>query len=181
MEQWHFNPRSPCGERQTVTDTSTYTQPFQSTLPVRGATALKKNRFLLYPDFNPRSPCGERLRGNYHLKHITDISIHAPRAGSDLLLYYISMYQKKNFNPRSPCGERPFVSKNNIISAIFQSTLPVRGATPHKRRIITNTTFQSTLPVRGATVERALVHEDCRNFNPRSPCGERPGFDIQDA
>ena len=36
--------------------------------------------------------------------------------------------------------------------------------------------FQSTLPVRGAT--RALHHQlaQCRRFNPRSPCGERPPF-----
>ena len=34
---------------------------------------------------------------------------------------------------------------------IFQSTLPVRGATDHLREIVADEAFQSTLPVRGAT------------------------------
>ena len=33
--------------------------------------------------------------------------------------------------------------------------------------------FQSTLPVRGATCKRDLIKAWNRNFNPRSPCGER--------
>ena len=37
-ETKHFNPRSPCGERPQQDISPAYTQPFQSTLPVRGAT-----------------------------------------------------------------------------------------------------------------------------------------------
>ena len=77
----------------------------------------------------------------------------------------------------------------------FQSTLPVRGATPLLRHGFGYAGFQSTLPVRGATgvpcraphgmgisihAPRAgsdlLSHQSLshvRNFNPRSPCGER--------
>ena len=33
--------------------------------------------------------------------------------------------------------------------------------------------FQPTLPMRGATGHSALVVVRARNFNPRSPCGER--------
>ena len=55
---------------------------FQSTLPTRGATtALKK--------------------ADSH----TDISIHAPHAGSDINACYRCGYQA-HFNPRSPRGER---------------------------------------------------------------------------
>ena len=79
----------------------------------------------------------------------------------------------------------------------FQSTRPVRGATPTSSKSSkTNSTFQSTRPVRGATVvHHALVPavfisihapragRDSRpawtcpastNFNPRAPCGARP-------
>ena len=79
------------------------------------------------------------------------ISIHAPRAGSDN-----SNHQKnqdlQHFNPRSPCGERPLLCHNGsspltisihapragsdacfllfrLLLLLFQSTLPVRGAT----------------------------------------------------
>ena len=79
---------------------------FQSTLPVRGATFVHCISPLFFIDFNPRSPCGERpsLRG-------------------------FSLIYRTYFNPRSPCGERPSVSRYSGLFSIFQSTLPVRGAT----------------------------------------------------
>ena len=101
--------------------------------------------------FNPRSPCGERL----HLR--TEQRYH------------------HHFNPRSPCGERLVMSAASWASSmLFQSTLPVRGATGldtpacNAERISihapragsdhesmpsadTEGVFQSTLPVRGAT------------------------------
>ena len=59
------------------------------------------------------------------------ISIHAPREGSD--------------GPRCP-GAR---GKDGV----FQSTLPVRGATARLLHLVDLHLFQSTLPVRGATIE----------------------------
>ena len=51
----------------------------------------------------------------------------------------------------------------------FQSTLPVRGATPLPMSVATpGRTFQSTLPVRGATGWRAGGPPG-PDFNPRSP------------
>ena len=78
-----FNPRSPWGER-----------------PI-----LKHNHLLLSNDFNPRSPWGERLVKALIDSQKTDISIHAPRGGSD------GFPEKRDckalyFNPRSPWGER---------------------------------------------------------------------------
>ena len=40
---------------------------------------------------------------------------------------------------------------SQTLSALFQSTLPVRGATRSTFPLITQSVFQSTLPVRGAT------------------------------
>ena len=76
---------------------------FQSTLPARGATHLAV-RTLCLRNFNPRSPHGER----HILQDIVDvsqISIHAPRTGSDANLI-LQIYTRQNFNPRSPHGER---------------------------------------------------------------------------
>ena len=56
------------------------------------------------------------------------ISIHAPRAGSDLGPHAQSDH-KVNFNPRSPCGERRAILASLRLICKFQSTLPVRGAT----------------------------------------------------
>ena len=78
------------------------------------------------------------------------ISIHAPRGGSD------GPEAKKkgagrNFNPRSPWGERPLWAAAAKAAGIFQSTLPVGGATRLRPTPITSSLFQSTLPVGGAT------------------------------
>ena len=78
---------------------------FQSTLPMRGATLSSLQGFEPGLYFNPRSPCGERRR----------ISC--------------AVTVKKYFNPRSPCGERLFLFVQNFVLALFQSTLPMRGAT----------------------------------------------------
>ena len=79
--------------------------------------------------FNPRSPCGERLYSAYNFPLAQGISIHAPRAGSDSANPGLSAISR-NFNPRSPCGERRENGREcGKGGKIFQSTLPVRGAT----------------------------------------------------
>ena len=78
---------------------------FQSTLPVGGATCSVRSFLFPGPYFNPRSPWGERPPCFSAVLASIEISIHAPRGGSDpcrvcpcLLHFY--------FNPRSPWGER---------------------------------------------------------------------------
>ena len=190
---------------------------FQSTLPVWGATWTDVETPMSPGNFNPRSPCGERRLRCRTERTGYPISIHAPRVGSDRAA------------PATPRA-----------SALFQSTLPVWGATwsrlhsPHTPYISIHAPrvgsdfrwmatgpprsisihaprvgsdrmpervprllpgFQSTLPVWGATVaggdhpdghgisiHAPRVGSDGRrrprpprrrNFNPRSPCGER--------
>ena len=78
-----------------------------------------------------------------------------------------------DFNPRSPRGERRYWNKQGHNFKLFQSTLPARGATPGAGVTLPGAgVFQSTLPARGATV-KALRAALVRNFNPRSPRGER--------
>ena len=55
----------------------------------------------------------------------------------------------------------------------FQSTLPSRGAIPSSGYPIRPHRFQSTLPSRGAMPSGAGWSAIGRNFNPRSPHGER--------
>ena len=79
------------------------------------------------------------------------ISIHAPHAGSDsgtLSRPCLASY----FNPRSPCGERLPIDLYSACATIFQSTLPMRGATDFSDALDDFWTFQSTLPMRGATL-----------------------------
>ena len=101
----YFNPRSPCGERQTKLVVYVTFAKFQSTLPMRGATMDVPG-----------------TAGGQH------ISIHAPHAGSDSAAVF-SAVPWPDFNPRSPCGERRYVSHMSVRHQRFQSTLPMRGAT----------------------------------------------------
>ena len=147
---------------------------FQSTLPARGATwrRLKKKIKKIY--FNPRSPHGERRACLLLEREPQEISIHAPRTGSDTAAATRGGKAQK-----------------------FQSTLPARGATRTWIAITFTTAFQSTLPARGATrcfsstciaiaisIHAPRTGSDAfqppraaaaQNFNPRSPHGERPG------
>ena len=174
----YFNPRSPCGERLGMEQPDSPLFGFQSTLPVWGATDT-----WIWPYGAP------------------DISIHAPRVGSDPRPTMRSR-STWNFNPRSPCGERPCLVSVILYCCIFQSTLPVWGATIggqeavhlalisiHAPRVGSDgrvfrfmpsvTVFQSTLPVWGATPQRTAPRPRRKNFNPRSPCGERPANAVQ--
>ena len=145
--------------------------------------------------FNPRSPCGERQQHRRNPESICGISIHAPLAGSDMSQpnkitdfnisihaplagsdqrFFKNLSARFYFNPRSPCGERPDVSVDIRYLILFQSTLPLRGATidisgtvisqpisihaplagsdaAGRRGYLARGRFQSTLPLRGAT------------------------------
>ena len=65
---------------------------------------------------------------NLFLGHLSPISIHAPLTGSDApdTQFY---YHDRDFNPRSPYGERLLDRLFHIFDILFQSTLPLRGAT----------------------------------------------------
>ena len=84
---FHFNPRSPWGERPAV--------------------CCWVRCLLLH--FNPRSPWGERLICFFLKAGQKSISIHALREESDRCLIKFWRY-KLYFNPRSPWGERLIVT-----------------------------------------------------------------------
>ena len=169
----YFNPRSPDGERRTGQQDRHRQTDFNPRSPDgerHGAAGLAHPR----TDFNPRSPDGERpvtvppwpivpifqstlpgwgatvARDAQHAR--IQISIHAPRMGSDRLVMR-RRCSRMHFNPRSPDGERhtrPYVW---VSRRIFQSTLPGWGATDTMDLYTNNQErFQSTLPGWGATI-----------------------------
>ena len=188
-----FNPRAPCGARLNPYHAHDSPVKFQSTRPVRGATAVL-----------------------VELAFIDNVSIHAPRAGRDPLLILCISFSRVSihapragrdprccgtsdrdtcFNPRAPCGARLLVARWAVFYVGFNPRAPC-GARPITAAIFAdNTLFQSTRPVRGATptltfpdnhchvsihapragrdgdVQRRRVVTAC--FNPRAPCGAR--------
>ena len=115
----------------TYTNNSGEIKPiFQSALPLRGATRRCRGRNQPASAISIRAPlAGSDLRTS--LRSIpTLISIRAPLAGSDLPLV-ATTHPHPYFNPRSPCGERPWFLVTSKMEPIFQSALPLRGATEH--------------------------------------------------
>ena len=138
---------------------SAWLKAFQSTLPMRGAT--KSSIFI----------CLTSL-----------ISIHAPHAGSDGW-HTGNKRVPVHFNPRSPCGERPAHRGYLSISSIFQSTLPMRGATIDWEAVIKCAGISIHAPHAGSDAHEDGPGQSWQDFNPRSPCGERPKYkkNIYDA
>ena len=171
--RYHFNPRSPHGERRVGKTSLAICMAFQSTLPARGATQCTRNHpqprqfQSTLPARGATTQSIMRARGGY-------ISIHAPRTGSDATDGRCTTIAE-HFNPRSPHGERPHCPRLggirrgisihaprtgsdwlsvSIVAVVsgFQSTLPARGATDAVSASKTSIlVFQSTLPARGAT------------------------------
>ena len=70
-----------------------------------------------------------------------DISIHAPLTGSDFPVHS-KRRTGKYFNPRSPYGERPGINVDFNGNRLFQSTLPLRGATARLHKILLRFLFK---------------------------------------
>ena len=129
------------------------------------------------------SPWGERRGRGDHPADLTLISIHAPRGGSDHRPRGPGDL-RGNFNPRSPWGERRLWRRpESRWIFYFNPRSPWGERHPCMMTNFSRLVFQSTLPVGGATAFTSSPTQPSRNFNPRSPWGERPnrrssGFDA---
>ena len=102
----HFNPRSPDGERLVFGASARTAVIFQSTLPGWGATS-KFCMSVWFCEISIHAPrMGSDRCGRLRTLREPRISIHAPRMGSDHLTG-VSGRTTADFNPRSPDGERP--------------------------------------------------------------------------
>ena len=158
---WAFQSTLPVWGATTFSNAVTFQQrTFQSTLPVWGATRPGRGTvlhgaisihaprvgsdialFLLSPTqglFQSTLPVWGATKRGAPGEQAGDISIHAPRVGSDRWRPVWTPW-RAYFNPRSPCGERPIDQFFAASGLIFQSTLPVWGATDSSRR--THTTI----------------------------------------
>ena len=114
----------------------------------------------------------------YTFNVTNDISIHAPREGSDRRLAalpgreFISIHAPREGSDPNPARARP-------AARIFLSTLPARGATKGAGSFISSSAFLSTLPARGATGVWPQQGRTAADFYPRSPRGERPLLKFQ--
>ena len=168
----YFNPRSPHGERRCTLLHLPSCNRFQSTLPARGATraGLQPHRVREISIHAPRTgsdPGSPAERRNDY------ISIHAPRTGSDSTRRR-GACASAHFNPRSPHGERLAQGYQINPATIFQSTLPARGATAALRVLCVIRRISIHAPRTGSDkYQRPSSLRTSGYFNPRSPHGER--------
>ena len=150
LQYFHFNPRSPRGERQANKRRSERGAGFQSTLPARGATVVLSDYPLAPVPFQSTLPARGATAAREQLAACHAISIHAPREGSDAG-ELIRLTTERYFNPRSPRGERHNRAAYCHPRCNFNPRSP-RGERPSKQEEIrARRGFQSTLPARGAT------------------------------
>ena len=193
--QRSFNPRPPSGERPKTGVVMSGPFLFQSTPPEWGATSVRFVKWTQCICFNPRPPSGERLRdadlkyskdgfqstppewGATQLCHVLptflDVSIHAPRVGSDKT-FTIAFNIQVSFNPRPPSGERLPGFQLIPTGLLFQSTPPEWGATKRKKASGELDRVSIHAPRVGSDLFCKDMWPILGGFNPRPPSGERP-------
>ena len=147
------------------------TSSFQSTLPARGATPIKTWSCVARL-FQSTLPARGATGSIQHILHRAEISIHAPRTGSDQSERRSRKFTA-NFNPRSPHGERHKPGGGAATTRIFQSTLPARGATRWFLHHFREVTISIHAPRTGSDPATFSGTGTGSHFNPRSPHGER--------
>ena len=172
----NFNPRSPCGERPRLPFLPRTFRAFQSTLPVRGAT---------------------RLQGSVYFSAL-GISIHAPRAGSDKIAECVCDSRQISIHaPRAGSDDKEY---KDALKEIISIHAPRAGSDNMDRRgaaCLSNISIHApragsdddyptvTMAADGISIHAPRAGSDCngcgwnippRNFNPRSPCGERRAY-----
>ena len=145
---------------------------FQSTRPIRGATAVLVSE-AVFEDISIHAPHTGRDAPAGAVVCIEVISIHAPHTGRDtprtFSAFIPALFQSTrpirgataqsiittsaptNFNPRAPYGARRTAEGGKLYKITFQSTRPIRGATGAETLQDYLHLFQSTRPIRGAT------------------------------
>ena len=132
----NFYPRSPCGERLVLLNSSIIVMIFLSTLSLRRATCQWRRSVKLFRQFLSTLSLRRAtyLINTYH--RIFGISIHALLAESDflmpsmvvILILFLSTLSLRratgkfdllllmylHFYPRSPCGERPRTQSQSL-------------------------------------------------------------------
>ena len=144
---------------------------FQSTLPVGGATGQN----VWEPgtvDISIHAPRGGSDLLDAVAKGRFRISIHAPRGGSDGTLW--DSWDSSNISIHAPRGGSDCRGEGGRSSTTqFQSTLPVGGATHYSTTPTTKSKISIHAPRGGSDRLRLRLLTTSNHFNPRSPWGER--------
>ena len=145
-----FNPRSPWGERHVIGGTTQPSNPFQSTLPVGGATTACHGSCDRYK-----------------------ISIHAPRGGSDQQMQ-LSNFPCQLFQSTLPVGGATVPAKKTKPTPPISIHAPRGGSDRDFTKVREFGIIISIhAPRGGSDCQHHKGIDNFDDFNPRSPWGER--------
>ena len=163
--------------------------------PLAGSDSSARSCRRPASSFNPRSPCGERPASPPLKSRPKKVSTHAPLAGSDEVL--AQMPPPHGVSTHAPLAgsdlvgacygvERPVSTHAPLagsdsrqtcearLAAVFQPTLPLRGATDCNFAPPIAPLVSTHAPLAGSDVMSTSSSGLAKTgFNPRSPCGER--------
>ena len=153
----NFNPHSPCGERLDFLLLFFLLFSISIHTPHAGSD-IHNTKEVLYYEISIHTPhAGSDFHFPFHVSGNSCISIHTPHAGSDQFIGICFLCLFISIHTPHAGSDLMALSKNGCL-LLFQSTLPMRGATvffEFLSRLIS--LFQSTLPMRGATVSLMIL------------------------
>ena len=195
VQRRNFNPRAPCGARQTgplpgaghpisihaprvgrdrrEDEDKRLAAQFQSTRPVWGATTGSNGRGRTGRHFNPRAPCGARRPRAQMRQRSARFQSTRPVWGATRMVLckpkvcWISIHAPR-VGRDTHQAHKPCGGRISIHAPRVGRDLCCRTPFPK------TAAFQSTRPVWGATLRAAIPSVPRKHFNPRAPCGARP-------
>ena len=133
--------------------------------PTRGATVMRLLK--RFPqEISIHAPTRGATSVNSFTSFLRGISIHAPTRGATCCRY--SVQRHLGFQSTLPRGERQDHKVKSFPLFEISIHAPPRGATVRVRWIYCSKCISIHAPTRGATCNRAEIHQEWGDFNPRS-------------
>ena len=146
-----FNPRAPCGARQSGIPGFPRKRGISTHAPLAGR------------DFQFFNAIPYR---------VTVISTHAPLAGRDVLLR-VQLGIMETFNPRAPCGARRPRRVLNPRAVKISTHAPLAGRDDIALLCKAHRRISTHAPLAGRDTVAQSAPQARNDFNPRAPCGAR--------
>ena len=171
LPRYHFNPRSPHGERRAPARQTTDPDLISTHAPRTGSDRclLHGHRARAISTHAPRTGSDAQLCQQHPLAAV--ISTHAPRTGSDRT-GCCNGGVAADFNPRSPHGERR-TPRQHFFSAVYFNPRSPHGERPGQHKAVAPLDDFNPRSPHGERPGESGVQVKCQHFNPRSPHGER--------
>ena len=192
-----FNPRTPCGVRQTGGEITWTRCWFQSTHSLRSATGDCASYSSVSSSFNPRTPCGVRLNiESSSDEEEEEVSIHALLAECDQWLLSrgytptvsIHALLAECDSPFPTCRHSPPVSIHALLAECDHqpgwgnddgTCFNPRTPCGVRLSVLIGDASHSVVSIHALLAEcdflTRVAISPLRSFNPRTPCGVRLG------